>query len=161
MGAEGKWSQPAEGRPIVRKWHDAEFCSQRRLGIIMHPERIWLSPVNVAQQKLNEECYEANRREFQAQQEGVNTTAQRGSTPATGREVTCCAKMARRKEIAIGRNRTRDKIERGTRRLRVLRKRLWTWQEDRLGIKDLSGGSYVASRESVTLIARMQGKIMT
>jgi hypothetical protein len=56
------------------------------------------------------------------------------------------AKVARRKKLAIGRNHTRDKIERGTQRLRALRKRLWTRQEGRTGSKDLSCGSYVTSR---------------
>jgi hypothetical protein len=102
----------------------------------------------VTQHKLNEGPYESNRREFQAQLEGVKTTAQRGSTPATGGEMTRCAEMARRKELAIGRNHTRDKIERGARRLRARRKRLWTRQEGRTGPKGLSCGSYVASRKS-------------
>jgi hypothetical protein len=79
----------------------------------------------VAWQKLNDGPYEANRREFQAQLEGVKTTAQRRSIPATGGEMNRREKVTRRKEIAIGRNYTRDKIERGTRRLRALRKRLW------------------------------------
>jgi hypothetical protein len=33
----------------------------------------------------------------------------------------------------------RDKVERGTRRVRMLRKRLQTCQEGRMGIKDLGG----------------------
>jgi hypothetical protein len=104
----------------------------------------------VARHKLNEGPYEANRRQFQAQLEGVKTTAQRRSKPATGGEMTRRAKVARRKEIAIGRNHTRDNIEQGTRRLRALRKRLWTCQEGRSGSRDLSGGSYVASRNIKT-----------
>jgi hypothetical protein len=86
----------------------------------------------VARQKLNEEPYEANRRQFQAQLEGVKTTAQRESIPAASGEMTRRAKVARGKEIAIGRNHTRDKIERGTRRLRALRKSLWTRQKAEL-----------------------------
>jgi hypothetical protein len=56
------------------------------------------------------------------------------------------AKVAQRKEIAIRRNHTRDKIERGTKRLWALRKSLWTRQEGRTGSKGLSGRSYVESR---------------
>jgi hypothetical protein len=58
------------------------------------------SRAKVARQKLNEGPYEASRREFQAQLEGVKTTAQQGSTPATSREMTRCAKVAWPKEIA-------------------------------------------------------------
>jgi uncharacterized protein with PIN domain len=94
----------------------------------------------VAWQKLTEGSYEANRREFQAQLEGVKTTAQRGSIPATGGQMTRRAKVAQRNDIAIGRNHTRDKIEQGIRRLRALRKRLWARQEGRTGSKDLNGG---------------------
>jgi hypothetical protein len=70
---------------------------------------------------------------------------------ATGKRETRRAKVARhkgnfvgrnwRKEIATGRNH-----ERGIQRLRALTKRFWTRQVDRTGPEDLSGGSYVASR---------------
>jgi hypothetical protein len=109
----------------------------------------------VARQKLNEEPYEANRREFQAQLEGAKTTAQRGSTSATDGEKARHSGMAWCKghnhegpSIEQGRrkNQTRDKVAIGTRRLRTLRKSLWTRQEGRNGSKDLSGGPYVASR---------------
>jgi hypothetical protein len=95
----------------------------------------------VARQKLNQDPYEANRREFQAQLEGVKTTVERGSTPATGGEMTRRAKVARRTEIIIGRNGTRDEIERGTRRLRTLRKRLWTRQENNKGSRSKTAAS--------------------
>jgi hypothetical protein len=67
--------------------------------------------VKVAWQKRNQGPHEANRQEFQAQLEGDKTTAQQGSTPATGGEMSRRAKVARRKVIVIGRNCTRDKIE--------------------------------------------------
>jgi hypothetical protein len=41
------------------------------------------------------------------------------------------------KRNVIRKNWTRDKVERGAWRLRTLRKRLWTRQEDRMGVKDL------------------------
>jgi hypothetical protein len=44
-------------------------------------------------------------------------------------------------------NQTRDKFAIGTRRLLTFRKSLWTRQEDRTRLKDLSSGSYVASRK--------------
>jgi hypothetical protein len=75
---------------------------------------------------------------------------------ATGREEARHAEVVRykgnfvrrnrRKEIATGRNHTKDKIKRGTRRLRALMKGFWTCQAGRTGPEDLSGESYVASR---------------
>jgi hypothetical protein len=51
------------------------------------------------------------------------------------------------KEFAIGRNHTCDKTGRGTRRLRSLRKGLWTRRVGGTGPEDSSCGSYTASRK--------------
>jgi hypothetical protein len=120
-------AQVARLRILFTKKTRDYHASQKKLAVAC---RGTTRRAKVARQKLNEGPYEANRREFQAQLEGVKTTAQQGSTPATDGEMTRPAKVVRRKEIVIGRNRTRDKIERGTRRLRALRKRLWTRHED-------------------------------
>jgi hypothetical protein len=111
----------------------------------------------VARQELNEGPYEASRREFQAQLEGVKTTAQRGSTAAAGGDKARRSGRARCKghnhegpSIKQGRqeNLTRNKVAIRTQILRTLRKSLWTRQEGRNGSKSLSGGAYVASRNS-------------
>jgi hypothetical protein len=80
---------------------------------------------------------EETSREFRGSQKGP-VAAHRGTT----RHV----EAARRKEFAIGRDHTCDKIGRGTRRLRALRKGLWTRRVGGTGSKDSSGGSYTTSR---------------
>jgi hypothetical protein len=70
----------------------------------------------------------------------------RKGSVAAHRGTTRHAEVARRKEFAIGRNHTCDKIGRGTRRLRALRKGLWTRRVGGTGSEDSSGGSYTASR---------------
>jgi hypothetical protein len=78
---------------------------------------------------------EETSREFRGSRKG-SVAAHRGTTRH--------AEAARRKEFAIGRNHTCDKIGRGTRRLWGLRKRFWTRQIGRTGPEDLRGGSCVA-----------------
>jgi hypothetical protein len=80
---------------------------------------------------------EETSREFRGSRKG-SVAAHRGTTRH--------AEVARRQEFAIGRNHICDKIGRGTRRLRALRKGLWTRRVGGTGSEDSSGGSYTASR---------------
>jgi hypothetical protein len=58
---------------------------------------------------------------------------------AASRKASRRAAVAWRKRNNVTNNWTKDKVERGTRRVRTLRKRLRTRQEGRMGIKDLGG----------------------
>jgi hypothetical protein len=80
---------------------------------------------------------EETSREFRGSRKG-SVAAHRGTT----RHV----EAARRKEFAIGRNHTCDKIGRGTRRLRALGKGLWTRRVGGTGSEDSSGGAYTVPR---------------
>jgi hypothetical protein len=107
----------------ARRWTTCRAVMARRRILFAETTR---SRLIIAVRKVTRRAQVARHNFLSTEQTSREFRGSRKGSVAAHRGTTRHAEVARRKKFAIGRDHTCDKIGRGTRRLRALRKGLWT-----------------------------------